>query len=161
MKNQADMKTTPSMKRPFCLPPQIAFIALVIGTLLHALSPISWRIIPAVPFIAILLLSVGAVLAVWAIAIFRNQRTPVYPTTTPTTLVTSGPFKFTRNPMYLGITSILIALVFLLGSLPMLVAPVLFLLVMNLYYLPFEEAKMEKLFGETYNDYRQRVRRWL
>lgn len=155
------MKTQSSTKRPFCLPPQIAFSALVIGSLLHALLPTNWRIIPAIPFVGILLLSVGAVLAVWALVIFRNQRTPVYPTTTPTTLVTSGPFKFTRNPMYLGISFILIALVFLLGSLPMLVAPVLFLLVMNLYYLPFEEAKMEKLFGEAYADYRQRVRRWL
>jgi protein-S-isoprenylcysteine O-methyltransferase Ste14 len=155
------MKSAPSLKRPLCLPPQIAFIALVVGTLLHALLPQSWRVIPAIPFVGTLLLSMGAVLAVWAMAIFRKQRTPVYPTTTPTALVTSGPFKFTRNPMYLGITAILIALVFLLGSLPMLVAPLLFLLVMNLYYLPFEETKMEKLFGETYTTYRQRVRRWL
>jgi protein-S-isoprenylcysteine O-methyltransferase Ste14 len=155
------MKPALGRKRPLCLPPQIAFIALVIGTLLHALLPEHWRIIPATPFAGVLLLSVGAVLAIWAMAIFRNQRTPVYPTTTPITLVTSGPFKFTRNPMYLGITFILIALVFLLGSLPMLVAPVLFLLVMNLYYLPFEETKMEKLFGEAYMSYRQRVRRWL
>lgn len=155
------MKAQPGNKRPLLLPPQLAFIALVIGSLLHALLPINWRMIPAIPALGIVLLSVGAVLAVWALAIFRNQRTPVYPTTTPTTLVTSGPFKFTRNPMYLGITLILIALVFLLGSLPMLVAPVLFLLIMNLYYLPFEETKMEKLFGEPYNDYRQRVRRWL
>jgi protein-S-isoprenylcysteine O-methyltransferase Ste14 len=155
------MKTGSSPKRPFCLPPQIAFIALVIGTLLHALLPATWRIIPAIPFVGVLLLSVGVVLAIWAMALFRNQRTPVYPTTTPTTLITSGPFIFTRNPMYLGILFVLIALVFLLGSLPMLIAPILFLLVMNVYYLPFEETKMEKLFGEAYTQYRQRVRRWL
>ena len=155
------MKPPLGTKHPLCLPPQIAFITLVIGSLLHALSPTSWRIIPALPALGIVLLSIGAILAVWALAIFRSQRTPVYPTTTPTRLVTSGPFKFTRNPMYLGIAFILVALVFLLGSLPMFVAPVLFLLVMNLYYLPFEETKMEKLFGETYSSYRQRVRRWL
>ncbi len=155
------MKTSSSLKRPFCLPPQIAFIALVIGTLLHALLPVNWRIILAIPFVGVLLMSVGVVLAIWAMALFRNQRTPVYPTTTPTTLVTFGPFRFTRNPMYLGIFFILTALVFLLGSLPMLVAPVLFFLVTNAYYLPFEEAKMENLFGEAYTSYRQRVRRWL
>jgi protein-S-isoprenylcysteine O-methyltransferase Ste14 len=155
------MKTHPGIKRPLLLPPQLAFIALVIGSLLHALLPPNWRIIPAIPTIGIVLLSIGAVLAVWALAVFRNQRTPIYPTTTPTILVTSGPFKFTRNPMYLGISLILIALVFLLGSLPMLVAPILFLLVMNLYYLTFEETKMEKLFGEAYTTYRQHVRRWL
>ncbi len=155
------MKTQPSMKRPFCLPLQIAFVALVIGTLLHALLPPSWRIIPAIPALGIVFLLLGIVLAGWALSLFRNRRTPVYPTTTPTTLVTSGPFRFTRNPMYLGILLILIALVFLLGSLPMLVSPLLFLLVMNLYYLPFEEAKMEKLFGDSYTSYRQRVRRWL
>jgi protein-S-isoprenylcysteine O-methyltransferase Ste14 len=149
------------VKRPLLLPPQLAFVALVIGSLLHALLPVTWRIIPAIPAMGIVLLSVGAALAVWALALFRNRRTPVYPTTTPTTLVTSGPFRFTRNPMYLGIVLILFSLVLLLGSLPMLVAPVLFLLVMNLYYLPFEEAKMEKLFGEAYSTYRQRVRRWL
>jgi protein-S-isoprenylcysteine O-methyltransferase Ste14 len=155
------MKTQPSVKRPLLLPPQLAFLALVIGTLLHALLPVTWRIIPAIPAIGIVLLSMGAALAVWALALFRNRRTPVYPTTTPTALVTSGPFRFTRNPMYLGIVLILFSLVLLIGSLPMLVAPVLFLLVMNLYYLPFEEAKMGKLFGEAYTTYRQRVRRWL
>jgi protein-S-isoprenylcysteine O-methyltransferase Ste14 len=155
------MKTQPNVKRPLLLPPQIAFVALVIGSLLHALLPVTWRIIPAIPAVGIVILAIGAALAVWALALFRNQRTPVYPTTTPTTLVTSGPFRFTRNPMYLGIVLILIALVLLLGSLPMLTAPILFLLVMNLYYLPFEEAKMDKLFGEAYSTYRQRVRRWL
>jgi protein-S-isoprenylcysteine O-methyltransferase Ste14 len=155
------MKTPLSNKRPLCLPPQLAFITLVIGTLLHALLPISWRVIPTIPFVGVLLLSIGAVLAIWAMAIFRNQRTPVYPTTTPTILITFGPFRFTRNPMYLGIFLILITLVFLLGSLPMLVAPILFFLIMNLSYLPFEEAKMETLFGEAYTNYCQRVRRWL
>jgi protein-S-isoprenylcysteine O-methyltransferase Ste14 len=149
------------MKHPLCLPPQIAFITLVIGSLLHALLPTTWQIIPAIPAVGIVLLSMGAVLAVWALILFRSRSTPVYPTTTPTTLVTAGPFRFTRNPMYLGISLILIGFVFILGSLPMLVAPILFLLVMNLYYLPFEEAKMEKLFGDTYTSYRQRVRRWL
>lgn len=149
------------VKRPLFIPPQIAFIALVIGSLLHALLPVTWRVLPAVPIIGVVLMIVGVALALWAVLLFRAKRTPVYPTTQPTTLVTSGPFRFTRNPIYLGFLTILLSVVFLIGSLPMLVAPLLFLLVMNFYYLPFEETKMEKTFGETYLNYRQRVRRWL
>jgi protein-S-isoprenylcysteine O-methyltransferase Ste14 len=149
------------VKRPLVIPPQIAFIALVIGSLFHALLPIAWRVLPAVPIVGIMLMIAGVTLALWAMLLFRAKRTPVYPTTLPTTLVTSGPFRFTRNPIYLGLLTILLSLVFLLGSFPMLVAPLLFLLVMNLYYLPFEETKMEKTFGEVYINYRQRVRRWL
>jgi protein-S-isoprenylcysteine O-methyltransferase Ste14 len=149
------------MKRPLVIPPQIAFVALVIGSLFHALAPVTWRILPAVPAIGILLLVGGILLAAWAALLFRSQRTPIYPTTQPTTLVTSGPFRFTRNPIYLGLLIILLSFVFWFGSLPMLVAPLLFLLVMNFYYLPFEEAKLEKTFGGLYTDYRQRVRRWL
>jgi protein-S-isoprenylcysteine O-methyltransferase Ste14 len=149
------------VKRPLVIPPQIAFVALVIGSLLHALAPVTWRVIPAVPAIGIVLMIMGIFLAVWAALLFRSKRTPILPTTQPTTLVTSGPFRFTRNPIYLGLLTILLSFVFLLGSLPMLVAPLSFLIVMNFYYLPFEEAKMEKTFGESYLGYRQRVRRWL
>jgi protein-S-isoprenylcysteine O-methyltransferase Ste14 len=149
------------VKRPLFIPPQIAFVALVLGSLLHALLPVTWRVLPAVPTIGILLLVTGVALAVWAALLFRSKRTPIYPTTAPTTLVTSGPFRFTRNPIYLGFLVILLSFVFLIGSLPMLVAPLFFLIVMNFYYLPFEEAKMEKTFGESYLDYRQRVRRWV
>jgi protein-S-isoprenylcysteine O-methyltransferase Ste14 len=149
------------VKRPLVIPPQIAFVALVLGSLFHALAPVSWRVIPAVPAIGILLLVAGIFLAVWAALLFRSKRTPIYPTTQPTTLVTSGPFRFTRNPIYLGLLTLLLSFVFLIGSLPMLVGPLFFLFVMNFYYLPFEEEKMEKTFGESYLNYRQRVRRWL
>jgi protein-S-isoprenylcysteine O-methyltransferase Ste14 len=149
------------VKRPLAIPPQIAFVALVLGSLLHAFVPVTWRVIPAVPAIGILLLVFGIFLAVWAALLFRSKRTPIYPTTQPTTLVTSGPFRFTRNPIYLGLFIILLSFVFWFGSLPILVAPLLFLLVMNFYYLPFEEAKLETTFGESYTNYRQRVRRWL
>lgn len=149
------------MKRPLVIPPQIAFVALVIGSLLHALAPVAWRVLPAVPALGILLLVAGILLAAWAALLFRSKRTPILPTTLPTTLVTAGPFRFTRNPIYLGFLIILLAFVFWFGSLPMLAAPLLFLLVMNFYYLPFEEAKLVKTFGESYTHYRQRVRRWL
>lgn len=149
------------MKRPFVIPPQIAFVALALGSLFHALAPASWRVIPAVPVVGILLLVAGVFVAVWAALLFRSKRTPILPTTLPTTLVTSGPFRFTRNPIYLGLLLILLSFVFLLGSLPMLTAPLFFLIVINFYYLPFEEAKMEKTFGESYLNYCQRVRRWL
>jgi protein-S-isoprenylcysteine O-methyltransferase Ste14 len=150
-----------AVKRPLVIPPQIAFVALVLGSLFHALAPVTWRILPAVPAIGIFVFVVGVFLAVWAALLFRSKRTPIYATTLPETLVTSGPFRFTRNPIYLGLLLTLLSFVFLFGSLPMLVAPLFFLLVMNFYYLPFEESKLETTFGESYTKYRQRVRRWL
>jgi len=76
-------------------------------------------------------------------------------------LVTSGPFRLSRNPMYLGTLIWLIGLAILLGSLIVFLFPILFLLLANFLIIPLEERELQRIFGEQFIEYKRHVRRWL
>jgi len=78
-----------------------------------------------------------------------------------TSLVTSAPYTFTRNPMYLGLTIVLFGFAVFFGSIVMLLAPIAFVVIIDRMVIPREEANMERLFGPTYVEYKLRVRRWI
>lgn len=111
---------------------------------------------------------VGAVLMVLGLAMtitgarsFHRVDTPVRPFEPSTKLVTSGPFRLSRNPMYLGMVVALVGTAVLLGTLtPWLVPPVFAVVIHHFFVLP-EEKLMEQTFGDEYRAYCARVRRWL
>jgi protein-S-isoprenylcysteine O-methyltransferase Ste14 len=103
----------------------------------------------------------GAALGIWALRTFHHRGTTHDPFGTPTSLVTTGPYRFSRNPMYVALTTVLVGVGLLVGTLPLLLVPVAFALLIHLLYVPYEEAKLEALFGEPYRDLRRRVPRWL
>jgi protein-S-isoprenylcysteine O-methyltransferase Ste14 len=95
------------------------------------------------------------------VALFRRARTGVVPFSEATTLVTGGPYRFTRNPMYLGMAGILVGTAIWLGSVtPWLVLPAFMAIIVERFIAP-EEAMLERTFGEHYARYRAAVRRWL
>jgi protein-S-isoprenylcysteine O-methyltransferase Ste14 len=96
-----------------------------------------------------------------AVAIFANHRTTKNPYGQPSTFVSSPPYTTTRNPMYLGFVLLLLGLAIWIGSAVMLLAPIAFYFVIDRMVIPREEATMERLFGETYLEYKARVRRWI
>lgn len=79
----------------------------------------------------------------------------------PTLLVTDGLFSFSRNPMYLGMSAALVGLVVALGTLWPLLVAVAFVIIADRWYIRFEEAAMRRKFGDAYDAYTQRTRRWL
>jgi len=97
----------------------------------------------------------------WAWWLFRRADTPVRPTDRAARLVTKGPFRYTRNPMYVGIVLMLLGLALAVGSWPMLVAPAAFLALISLVFIPHEEQALREIFGDEYAAYTARVRRWL
>jgi len=105
----------------------------------------------------------GITLGVLAIKQLKREFTtlnPFRPNTT-SSLVTSGIFKFTRNPMYLGMLFILIGFAIFLGKLSsFMVLPAFCLLLTEMQIKP-EERILEEKFGDEYLDYKSRVRRWL
>jgi protein-S-isoprenylcysteine O-methyltransferase Ste14 len=104
----------------------------------------------------------GFGLALWGRLTFARAGAEIRPASpVNSALVTTGPFRFTRNPMYLGLLILMIALSLLIGTLAVLVADVVFLLWVNFVSIPFEEEKMGRQFGEDYRAYKRRVRRWL
>lgn len=107
------------------------------------------------------LLIVGSFLTLRASNLFAIENTEILPTSpTNRVLVTRGPFGFTRNPMYLGMVMILLGVAVYLGTLPMFLAAAAHFLVLSCFFVPFEEEKMGRLFGEEYAAYKRAVRRW-
>ena len=104
----------------------------------------------------------GWILPVWAFRRFRLAGTELDPISEANhTFVTDGPFRLTRNPMYLGLTVATLGMAVWVGAWPMLAAPVAVFLTANFVHIPFEEAKMRRQFGAEFDDYVRRVRRWL
>jgi protein-S-isoprenylcysteine O-methyltransferase Ste14 len=96
-----------------------------------------------------------------ALLAFRRARTSPKPWKPTTALVTTGPYRFTRNPMYLGFTLLYLSTTVWVNTMwPVLFLP-LVLLLMHYGVIIREEAYLERVFGEAYQTYRRRVRRWL
>lgn len=116
------------------------------------------RIVP----LAVVLIVLGIVLSFSAARLFRREGTELNPTSeTNAKLVTSGPFRFTRNPMYLGLVLFTLGIAFSVGAWPMLLAPVAIFATANWVHIPFEEAKMRRQFGDAFDVYCGKVRRWI
>jgi protein-S-isoprenylcysteine O-methyltransferase Ste14 len=92
---------------------------------------------------------------------FRRARTSMVPMKPSSALVTTGPYRFTRNPMYLGMAFLYVALAFALGLVwPLILLPVVIAAVDRLV-IAIEEAYLVRRFGQPYCDYMTRARRWL
>jgi protein-S-isoprenylcysteine O-methyltransferase Ste14 len=112
--------------------------------------------------LGIVLIVAGVALPFWAVRVFTGEGTELNPTSaTNKTLVISGPYRFTRNPMYLGLCLLTLGIAFAVGSLPMFAVPILIFATANWVHIPFEEAKMSRQFAEQFADYCNRVRRWI
>jgi len=145
------------------LPPPIW--ALVYALTAAAISWfLGWPMVPGLPLapLGILLVAISWILPVWAIVIFRREGTEVEPTSpTNRKLITSGPYWFTRNPMYLGLVTLTLGIALWIGAWPMFAAPAALFGTANWVHIPFEEAKMRRQFEAVYDNYVARVRRWI
>ncbi len=102
----------------------------------------------------------GAALAANGSALFARVGTNIKTFDDPDALVVSGPFAWSRNPMYLGFVLLLLGAAGLLAAPFALVGPVAFVAAAQAWYIPFEEQRMVETFGDSYDGYRRRVRRW-
>lgn len=103
----------------------------------------------------------GLLLSGWGERTFAWEGTDILPASpTNKKLVTRGPFRYTRNPMYLGLVLMAFGFAFYFGTLPFYAVPVLLFLLCNFVFIPFEETKMQRQFTDQYTEYLRRVRRW-
>lgn len=92
---------------------------------------------------------------------FKRREAEIHTFKTPRSLVTSGIFRYTRNPMYLGFLLLLLGASMFANSWFALIAPVGFFLASEFWYIPHEEAKLRALFGAQYDAYTAKTRRWI
>lgn len=142
-------------------PPLIALLCLLGGLVLDSqLSgkpPIGWgfRSLGAGPA------ALGFWLMVKAVQAFELMGTTHKPWETPSALVTNGPMGISRNPMYLGMALIIAGVGWLLVSTSVMLSGLVFVLIIQKYFIIPEEEALNRLFGDEYLDYCSRVRRWL
>jgi protein-S-isoprenylcysteine O-methyltransferase Ste14 len=112
-------------------------------------------------WVGAIMLALGFALAAWAVASMRRAGTR-FETHQPTArIVTAGPYRFTRNPIYVGMFIALIGLAIGADSLWLLVALAMFYLVIRYGVVAREEAYLERKFGDAYLDYKAKVHRWI
>jgi protein-S-isoprenylcysteine O-methyltransferase Ste14 len=141
-------------------PPFIYLIAIVTGLVLHFVRPI--------PFVAGLARLFGvpiavfaAALFIWSIKTFRSAGTPVPGNRPTTTIVKAGPYRFSRNPIYLAFSLFQTGIAVGVNDAWVLITLLPAISVMSLVVIPREERYLEARFGEEYSRYKASVRRWL
>ena len=152
---------SPEPPRGPLVPPVYFLAALAVMALLHFYLPIMKLFADPYRYAgaALVVLSMGLVL--WAAILFKRADTGIVPFTPTTALVAAGPYRFTRNPMYLGMAGTLLGAAVLLGTLAPFVAIPLFVALIEWRFILAEEAVLLASFGSAYADYKARVRRWL
>ena len=112
--------------------------------------------------IGVALMLLGAALAVACIGTFvvRGRGTPA-PFDPPSAFVASGPYRWVRNPMYIGVFLLLVGYALCAVSFAALLVPFAMLAAAHLFVIFYEEPALERRFGESYREYRRRTRRWI
>lgn len=160
-----DTATTAAPDNPGVIapPPLLYAGALVLGLLIHVVLPVGVLPSGSVPAqtLAALLIVAAGLTAASAFAALARARTNVDPAKPTTVIVTNGPFRFTRNPIYLALTLLYAGIAALMNALwpLLLLAPLL--VVMQQAVIGREERYLENKFGGAYLRYKARVRRWL
>jgi protein-S-isoprenylcysteine O-methyltransferase Ste14 len=153
---------TPPMRIPWPVTIFVAFVALAI--IAGAIVPLPWFQGPFGEFLAglgALLAVLGLALIVMAVVRFRKRKTPVAPYAIAAHLVTDGPFAISRNPIYLGMVTVVFALALILGNLWFIAFGIATAFAINWTAIRPEERHLEQRFGKAWRDYAKRVRRWI
>lgn len=144
-------------------PPVVAFVSALIMWLLTDQFPAAKVAVPYGAYIGGIFIAVGVTIDLVSVLAFLKAKTTVTPLKPEkaSQLVTSGFYRFSRNPMYLGMLFILVGVAIWFGSLANIVILASFVAYITAFQIKPEETRLEQLFGADYRDYRQQVRRWL
>mgnify|MGYP000297768799 FL=1 len=151
-----------SYRLPRVLPPVVFLILLLLLVPLELYHPTDFGELRGdreLPWDV--MLPIGLILLLGARAQFSKNNSEINTFETPRNLITSGLFRLSRNPMYMGFLFVLLAAAFYVNTACALLAPLAFFIAANWWYIPHEEFAARKTFGSDYEKYTQRVRRWL
>ena len=142
-------------------PPQLFLAAILVGVLLQLLWPLAFASSVVTVLIGLSLISGSLGLMVWADGTFKRWQTAVNPDYPTTTLVQNGPYRFSRNPMYLAFVLIQLGIALVVSSWWLFITLLPAWLILRWGVITREEQYLAKIFGQEYLDYRTAVRRWL
>jgi len=142
-------------------PPIIYAISILAGIGLNNFWPLAMPYGLHNRIYGVILIAVATLLAAWSLFEFHKADTDVRPDKPDSTLLTSGPYQFTRNPLYIVLTLAQLTVAIWLNNLWILLLAIPSVIVISLYAIAREERYLETLFGQQYLDYKKQVRRWL
>jgi protein-S-isoprenylcysteine O-methyltransferase Ste14 len=146
---------------PRIRPPVYFLLAIAVMILLDSFLPLAHWLQPPWTYAGMVVIVLGFLLTVRSALLFRRLGTQTHPGVKATQLVHEGPFRYTRNPMYLGLMIILVGVAMLLGSVSPLVVIPLMTWILHVKFILREEKWMENWFGQPYLEYKKKTRRWL
>ena len=141
-------------------PPILTVLHIVAAYLLTGSIPLFLTVPPIVENIGFAFVVVGFLFGLAAFLEFRRARTTLVPHGSVASIVTSGVYRFSRNPIYVGFLFMVIGIPLNSGTYWGAVLAPIFFLLCNKLVIEREEAYLEKKFGDVYISYKSRVRRW-
>ena len=152
---------SPDTAQVLVLPPLVYGAAFIMGLLLHLGFPLHIFPMTLARGIGVVCVLVSLPLALATLRVLSRAHTPVDPIKPTTALVTDGPFRYSRNPIYVALTLLYVGVALLINALWILLLVVPVLLVIRYGVIAREEAYLTRKFGEAYRQYTTQVRRWL
>lgn len=142
-------------------PPLITLVIALAMLAVSSLLPQGRLIPPPWNALGLTWIALGVAMNLWSVRWFRFKQTSINPRGNPNYLAQEGLYRYTRNPMYLGMLISLLGLSFYLGSLFTLLGPALYVWMLQTQFIRREEQILQVRFGEAYTQYAARVRRWI
>ena len=145
-------------------PPLLYAVPFVLGLLLQRVAPIPLGVDGARPVLRTVggaVAGAGVLLGAWAVVTFRRAGTSPLPVRPTTAIVATGPYRVTRNPMYIGLALVYLGLTLIANAVwPLVLFPAA-VVAIQVAVIAREERYLEAKFGDAYREYRSRVRRWI
>jgi len=142
-------------------PPLIYLAAILVGVGLDLVWPLRWLPAGTAVWVGVPLVILSLALFVAAIRQLKKARTPVRGNKPTTAIVQSGPYRFSRNPIYLAFSLLVLGIACWVNSVWLLGTLILAVLLMSMVVIPREERYLARRFNPEYLQYRAKVRRWL
>ena len=142
-------------------PPILTLLHIIAAFLLARFIPLLPTVPPIIKYIGFALVVIGFLFGLGAVLAFRRARTTLDPYHPVSSIVTSGVYGFSRNPIYFGFLLMVIGIPLNAGTYWGIILAPIFILLCNKLVIEHEESYLEKKFGEIYTSYKSRVRRWL
>ena len=145
----------------FIPPPVLLLIAIGISYLVSTFVPSFHFVNQPLSTLGLVLVTIGIGLFIWAVQFFQKHNTTIHPRGKPSSLIIEGPYRLTRNPIYLGFLLIALGTALFFANILAIVGPILFFFFIGAFIIPFEEETLGRTFGKTYHSYLKRTRRWI
>ncbi len=142
-------------------PPRIGMALMLIAGVAHWILKAGDPIFLASPTIGLMIGTGGFVLMLWSWLLFKKKNVAICPRAKTARIIQSGPYSFSRNSMYLGMILMMLGPALFTGAASLYLSALIYFLILNFVFCPFEEAKLLIAFGDEYAQYCSKVRRWL